>query len=111
MRVSLLPAAPPLIFNASSTCCTPQLVVTCQQVSACSAPAATFSKHYASRTALAARPDLGEGGNRRPVVDLLVEQIECADFVLLNKTDMLEPGQVGSLQDIASSLNPLAKVS
>ena len=89
--------------------CTHQLV-SCQQVDACSAPAATFSKDYASRTALAARPDLGEGGNRRPVVDLLVEQIECADFVLLNKTDMLEPGQVGSLQDIASSLNPLAKV-
>ena len=37
----------------------------------------SFIKDYASRVALAARPDLGEGGNLRPVVDLLVEQIEC----------------------------------
>lgn len=37
---------------------------------------ATFVTDFASREALAARPDLGEGGNLRPVVDLLVEQIE-----------------------------------
>ena len=36
----------------------------------------TFIKDYSSRTPLAARPDLGEGGTLRPVVDLLVEQIE-----------------------------------
>ena len=36
----------------------------------------TFIQDYASRVPLAARPDLGEGGNLRPVVDLLVEQIE-----------------------------------
>jgi G3E family GTPase len=37
------------------------------------------------RLPLASRPELGDGGNMRPVVDLLVEQVECADFVLLNK--------------------------
>ena len=58
----------------------------------------------------AARPDLGEGGNLRPVVDLLVEQIECADFVILNKIDQLDEGQLESLKGIAQSLNPLAKV-
>lgn len=36
----------------------------------------TFIQDFASRAPLAARPDLGEGGNLRPVVDLLVEQIE-----------------------------------
>ena len=36
----------------------------------------TFITDYASRTPVAARPDLGEGGTLRPVVDLLVEQIE-----------------------------------
>ena len=58
----------------------------------------------------AARPDLGEGGNLRPVVDLLVEQIECADFVILNKIDQLDAAQLESLKGIASSLNPLSKV-
>ena len=37
----------------------------------------TFITDYSSRASLAARPDLGEGGSLRPVVDLLVEQIEC----------------------------------
>lgn len=36
----------------------------------------TFILDYSSCSALAARPDLGEGGTLRPVVDLLVEQIE-----------------------------------
>ena len=38
----------------------------------------SFIADYSSRSPAMARPDLGEGGNLRPVVDLLVEQIECA---------------------------------
>lgn len=71
----------------------------------------TFIQDFASRAPLAARPDLGEGGNLRPVVDLLVEQIECADWVVLNKTDQLEAGKLTELQAIMESLNPLAKVT
>jgi G3E family GTPase len=70
----------------------------------------TFIKDYSSRAPVAARPELGDGGGMRPVVDLLVEQVECADFVVLNKCDMLEDKVVGSLEAIVSSLNPLAKV-
>ena len=36
----------------------------------------TFIQDYASRVPLAARRVVGEGGNLRPVGDLLVEQIE-----------------------------------
>ncbi|KAL3158075.1 hypothetical protein ABBQ32_011681 [Trebouxia sp. C0010 RCD-2024] len=70
----------------------------------------SFTADYSSRTPVSARPDLGEGGNLRPVVDLLVEQIECADFVILNKIDQLDAAQLESLKGIASSLNPLSKV-
>ena len=35
----------------------------------------------------------------------------CADFVLLNKVDMLQEGQLEGLTQIAASLNPLAKVA
>ena len=70
----------------------------------------TFIKDYSSRAALAARPDLGDGGNLRPVVDLLVEQIETADFVVLNKVDMLDGDKLEQLEAIVASLNPLAQV-
>lgn len=43
----------------------------------------SFFADWSSKAPLAARPDLGEGGNLRPVVDLLVEQIECASALLL----------------------------
>ena len=99
--------------------------------------AGAFVGDFASRAPLAARPDLGEGGNLRPVVDLLVEQvreikgvventqthahtasptpphphhqIECADFVILNKIDQLAEGGLDSLRAIVASLNPLAR--
>mmetsp|Transcript_2194 Transcript_2194/g.3610 ORF Transcript_2194/g.3610 Transcript_2194/m.3610 type:complete len:598 (+) Transcript_2194:105-1898(+) len=79
--------------------------------------ASTFTKDFASRQPLASRPDLGDGGTLRPVVDLLVEQVECADYVLLNKTDLMAaaapapaPGPLEELVAIISSLNPLASV-
>ncbi|KAK9791398.1 hypothetical protein WJX73_003423 [Symbiochloris irregularis] len=70
----------------------------------------TFIKDFASKAPMAARADLGEGGNLRPVVDLLVEQIECADFVVLNKIDQLGEDSLKELISIVESLNPLAKV-
>ncbi len=38
----------------------------------------SFSKDWVARMPVISRPDLGEGGALRPVVDLLVEQIEYA---------------------------------
>ncbi|WIA33984.1 hypothetical protein OEZ86_007079 [Tetradesmus obliquus] len=74
----------------------------------------SFIKDYSTKLPLASRPELGDGGNMRPVVDLLVEQVECADFVLLNKVDLLPGGVEGEaleqLSAIVSSLNPLATV-
>ena len=71
---------------------------------------ASFMNDYSSKAPVAARPELGDGGGMRPVVDLLVEQVECADFIVLNKVDMLEKKVVDGLEAIVSSLNPLAKV-
>uniref|UniRef100_A0A1D2AFQ4 CobW C-terminal domain-containing protein n=2 Tax=Auxenochlorella protothecoides TaxID=3075 RepID=A0A1D2AFQ4_AUXPR len=70
----------------------------------------TFINDYSSRAPLMSRPDLGEGGGLRPVVDLLVEQIEVADYIVLNKIDLLDTATVESLTAIMASLNPLAQV-
>jgi len=70
----------------------------------------TFAKDFASRLPLATRPDLGDGGGLRPVVDLLVEQVECADVVVVNKADLLPEGKAASLGQVVASLNPLARV-
>jgi len=47
----------------------------------------------------------------RKVVDLLVEQVECADMVVLNKVDAVEDQtNVGSLHSIVEALNPNSQV-
>eukprot|EP01024_Parvocaulis_polyphysoides_P020126 TRINITY_DN1927_c0_g1_i1.p1 TRINITY_DN1927_c0_g1~~TRINITY_DN1927_c0_g1_i1.p1 ORF type:complete len:562 (-),score=51.92 TRINITY_DN1927_c0_g1_i1:288-1892(-) len=70
---------------------------------------ASFIANYSSRTSLMARPDLGVGDNVRPVVDLLVEQVECADFIILNKTDLMNESGLEQLKEVIQSLNPLGK--
>ena len=52
----------------------------------------------------------GGGGGQRAVVDLLVEQVECADVVVLNKADLVAPDQLDALKGIVHALNPKAAV-
>jgi len=44
----------------------------------------------------------------RPIFELLIEQVECADILVANKTDLLEPSERQELQAILSSLNDRA---
>lgn len=62
---------------------------------------------YESRTPLMARPDLGADGTLRPVVDLLVEQIECAlkPEVTLNPYMRLMLGHKGIWHGVCSVLD------
>ncbi|KAJ1479340.1 hypothetical protein T484DRAFT_1814522 [Baffinella frigidus] len=48
--------------------------------------------------------------NRR-VVELLTEQIEVADYILLNKADMVDAPTMTRLQTVVKALNPGAEVS
>ena len=49
-------------------------------------------------------------GDERTVVDLLVEQVEFADVLVLNKTDLVTPEQRGELESILRQLNPGARL-
>ena len=46
----------------------------------------------------------------RPIVNLLTEQIEFADVIILNKTDLVEPTYLGELKAMLKALNPRAKL-
>jgi G3E family GTPase len=52
------------------------------------------------------------GSENRKITDLLLEQIECADHILLNKCDLLtDPGtQVPFLKHLLQQVNPSAQI-
>mmetsp|Transcript_55068 Transcript_55068/g.131109 ORF Transcript_55068/g.131109 Transcript_55068/m.131109 type:complete len:692 (-) Transcript_55068:135-2210(-) len=78
--------------------------------------AGNFLNMYQSGASLEMRPDLVEedsletNANRR-VVELLTEQIEVADYILLNKADMVDAPTMTRLQTVVKALNPGAEVS
>ena len=69
-----------------------------------------FLKDYNSQDYIADRGEsLGED-DHRPVVNLLVEQIEFCDVIVLNKIDLLAEDDVARLEAILASLNPRAQI-
>ncbi len=72
--------------------------------------AANLLKDYASADFLADRGEsLGEGDDRS-LVGLLVEQIEFADVIILNKIDATTPERLEAARTIVRSLNADAKI-
>ena len=57
--------------------------------------AANLLKDYSSRDFLADRGEVAGDADDRPLVGLLVEQIEFADVIILNKIDVAEPAEIG----------------
>ncbi|MGY4288216.1 G3E family GTPase [Bradyrhizobium sp. LM2.7] len=69
--------------------------------------AVNLLKDYASTDFLAQRGEALENDNRT-LVDLLVEQIEFADVIVLNKVDDASPAQREAARQIIRALNPEA---
>jgi G3E family GTPase len=68
--------------------------------------AVNLLKDYASADFLRDRGEsLGEG-DQRALVDLLVDQIEFADVIILNKTDVASPEDLDAARKIVRALNP-----
>jgi G3E family GTPase len=72
--------------------------------------APAFLRDYASRDSLAARGEIAGEGDGRMLVDLLVEQVEFADVLVLNKADLLPPEDLDRLAGILATFNPGAKI-
>ncbi|MCV0368346.1 zinc metallochaperone GTPase ZigA [Filomicrobium sp.] len=72
--------------------------------------AANLLKDYASQDFLADRGETAGEDDERPLVSLLVEQIEFADVVVLNKTDIAEPHEIEAARSIVRALNADARL-
>jgi G3E family GTPase len=70
--------------------------------------AAGFLAHYGSPDTLQERGLAAGDGDERMIVDLLVEQVEFADVLLVNKTDLVDADALGRLCALLRRLNPEA---
>jgi G3E family GTPase len=69
-----------------------------------------FLRDYASRDSLAERGKVAGEGDGRMLVDLLVEQVEFADVLVLNKADLATPEELARLAGILATFNPDARI-
>lgn len=73
----------------------------------------TFLAEFQKRNKVEQRQDLGSSeftDSNRQVVDLMCEQIECADVLVTNKTDLTPPAELILLRETLGQLNPHASV-
>jgi G3E family GTPase len=70
-----------------------------------------FLENYNSQQNISERPDLDNTGtSNTPVVSLLVEQVEFANVIVLNKKSEVTQEDLDSAKSIVAGLNPGAKV-
>ena len=69
-----------------------------------------FMKDFSSSQFLKDRDLTDIEGDERTIVNLITDQIEFANVILLNKTDLVSHSGVKNLKDIINKLNPKAQV-
>jgi len=69
-----------------------------------------FFKDFGSPETLMDRGLTDMEGDHRTIVNLLTDQIEFANVILLNKTDLVTPEHLGILKAAIHKLNPSAKL-
>ena len=72
--------------------------------------ASTFLTELAKGEALSDRQMAAGEGDARSIADLLTDQVEFADVLLLNKTDLVNVNQLGAVEALLRRLNPTAKL-
>jgi G3E family GTPase len=69
-----------------------------------------FFKDFGSPETLKDRDLTNIEGDYRTIVNLLTDQIEFANVILVNKTDLVSPEQLGVLKAAIQKLNPAARI-
>jgi len=69
-----------------------------------------FLKDFSSNQYLTDRNLTDIKGDERTIVNLLTDQVEFANVILLNKTDLINQSELQKLSEIIHKLNPEAKI-
>jgi len=69
-----------------------------------------FLEDYNSLDNLKERNIEVTGEDNRTIVDLLIDQVEFANVILLNKSDLVTPVELAKLKELINHLNPEAKI-
>jgi G3E family GTPase len=72
--------------------------------------AAGFLRDYGSAESLASQGQSVGEGDHRLLVDLLIEQVEFADVIVVNKADLVSEAELGRLGGILATFNPGAEI-
>lgn len=72
--------------------------------------AARFRTEFSDAETLAARGAALGPEDERTVTDLLIEQVEFADVIVLNKMDQVTAEQAGDVEAVLRALNPRARI-
>jgi len=72
--------------------------------------ASTFLTELARGEALADRQMSAADGDSRSIADLLTDQVEFADVILVNKTDLVTPSALATVETLVRRLNPTARL-
>ncbi|WP_338812123.1 GTP-binding protein [Bernardetia sp. Wsw4-3y2] len=69
-----------------------------------------FFKDFGTNELLLDRKLTDMEGDYRTIVNLLTDQIEFANVIILNKTDLVDEAKLGTLKAMLQKLNPAAKI-
>lgn len=69
-----------------------------------------FSKDFGSLDTIISRDLNDDQSDTRTIVNLLTEQIEFADVIILNKSDLVSPAHMAELKAVLNALNPSARL-
>lgn len=69
-----------------------------------------FLRDYGSPDSLVDRAQARDESDDRCVVDLLVDQVEFADVIVLNKADLASPEELHQVEGVIKALNPRAEI-
>ena len=72
--------------------------------------AKAWLEDYGSADTLEKRGETAGSDDTRLLVDLLVEQVEFADLIVLNKADLVEEAELRRLAGIIATFNPSAEI-